>query len=128
MGARIAGYTLTEVGKAQNLSAERVRQIETRATDKLRRSKGKVALACIRDLVKRRGYQKPYRPPIPFRSVKYPLYAYEEPERETFAANRPDLLERSGHRDGWWEEQHFRYALQTIGPNEISGCKRWGSI
>ena len=91
MEARNAGCTLTEVGKAHDLSPERVRQIECCAIDKLRRGKGQIALACIRDLVKRRGYRKPFRAPLPFKSVKYPSHIYGETEREAFAANRQEF-------------------------------------
>jgi RNA polymerase sigma factor (sigma-70 family) len=48
--ARIAGYSLSEIGKAHGLSAERIRQREARARDQIT---GSVASECISDLVDR---------------------------------------------------------------------------
>jgi RNA polymerase sigma factor (sigma-70 family) len=84
---RVSGETLSETGKALDLSPERVRQIEVRASDRLRKSKGCVARGAISDLVKRRGYRKPY---FNFRSLedkrlkqtKYPGRHYSKAEIE----------------------------------------------
>jgi RNA polymerase sigma factor (sigma-70 family) len=86
---RISGETLSETGKALDLSPERVRQIEVRASDRLRKSKGCVARGAISDLVKRRGYQKLY---LNFRSLedsrlkqtKYPGRHYSKVEIEAY--------------------------------------------
>ena len=56
---RSRGETLSELGSELGISQERVRQVHAKAIKKARRKKGNVALACIRDLVKRRGYRKP---------------------------------------------------------------------
>jgi RNA polymerase sigma factor (sigma-70 family) len=80
--ARSGEQTLQAVGNELGLSAERVRQIETRAAKKLR--KGNIALACIRDLTRRRGYRKPPRKLLPFRSVTYPCRAYSKAEIEAY--------------------------------------------
>jgi len=55
----VSGETLEETGKDLNLSAERIRQLRVRASDKLRKSKGSAARGAISDLVRRRGYEKP---------------------------------------------------------------------
>jgi RNA polymerase sigma factor (sigma-70 family) len=81
---RVGGETLKEIGKELGVSAERVRQIETRANDKLRKAKGQIARTCIRDLVKRRGYRKPSRKLLPFRSVTYPCRRFSRAEIEAY--------------------------------------------
>lgn len=88
---RAEGETLKKIGKELGFSAERARQIETRATEKLRRSKGKVALACIRDLVNRRGYRRPSHQLLPFRPVTYSCRSYTPEEIAALVAQRPDL-------------------------------------
>jgi DNA-directed RNA polymerase specialized sigma subunit len=82
--ARCGGETLKEVGKELGVSAERVRQIETRATEKIRQTKGNIARACIRDLVSRRGYRKPSRQLLPPRSVTYPCRSFSKAEIEAY--------------------------------------------
>jgi RNA polymerase sigma factor (sigma-70 family) len=91
VSGRAGGETLSETGEAVNLSAERVRQIETGATEKLRTVKGNIARACIRDLLNRRGYQKASRQLLAFRSVKYPCRSYTPEEIAALVAKRPDL-------------------------------------
>lgn len=81
---RTEGETLRDLGAELGFSAERARQIETRATEKLRHGKGKIALACIRDLQNRRGYRKPGRQLLPFRSVTYPCNTYSKAEIEAY--------------------------------------------
>jgi RNA polymerase sigma factor (sigma-70 family) len=78
--ARSAGYTLTEVGKVYDLSAERVRQRESRA---LRQIRGAVASRCVSDLTKRDdqvhlfpGTKRDGR----FRDRPPPKHALREPE------------------------------------------------
>jgi DNA-binding CsgD family transcriptional regulator len=88
---RAEGKTLREIGAELGFSPERARQIETRATEKLRTGKGNVARACIRELVNRRGYQKCSRQLLAFRSVKYPGRSYTPEEIAAFVAKRPDL-------------------------------------
>ena len=55
---RCRGETLSKLGSELGISQERVRQVEAKATQKAHRKKGNIALACIRDLTKRRGYRK----------------------------------------------------------------------
>ena len=74
ISGRASGETLKEIGTELGFSAERARQLETRATGKLRRSKGKIALACIRDLVKSTRLPQALAPtpPIPIGHVSLP--------------------------------------------------------
>jgi RNA polymerase sigma factor (sigma-70 family) len=80
--ARIAGHTLSEIGKAQGLSAERIRQREARAGNQI---KGSVASECISELAGRgkvirfpgRGYT---RTEPGFRDRPPPQHAYRQPE------------------------------------------------
>ena len=86
--ARAAGETLRETGRSLGLSGERARQIETKAREKLGKSKGLVARTCIRDLIKRRGYRKPWGR-LAFRSVTYPCRTYSKAEID--ACEREEL-------------------------------------
>jgi len=100
--ARAENQTLEAIGKKEGISAERVRQIESKAAKKL--PKGNIALACIRDLTLRRGYQKPYRLPRPFKSPKCPARTYTKAEIKAFLSSRPDLLEplKKDQTWRWW--------------------------
>jgi RNA polymerase sigma factor (sigma-70 family) len=91
VSGRACGETLSETGRALSLSAERVRQIEARATDKIRKSDSCVARGAVNDLVKRRGYRQPsytlinkFRFGAPFRSNKYPGRHYSKAEIEAY--------------------------------------------
>ena len=90
---RANGETLREIGGRLGISGERVRQLESRATSKLRAQKGKVALTCIRDLKTRRGYQRPSHPETPFNPDKhrYPCRTYSAEEIAQLVSGRPDL-------------------------------------
>jgi RNA polymerase sigma factor (sigma-70 family) len=125
---RVGGETLGETGKALNLSAERVRQIEVCASDKLRKSKGNVARGAIIDLVKRRGYRKPYftsrsQQEKRLKKIKYPGRHCRKAEIEAYKpqecipppntlpplwASTPSAAPRPNHpkvkinRDGRW--------------------------
>ena len=90
-GARIEGKTLDEIGKGLGISRERVRQVHGEAVKKVRTKKGNVARACIRDLISRRGYKRPSRRLLPYRSVKYPSRTHSPEEIAAFVASRPDL-------------------------------------
>jgi RNA polymerase sigma factor (sigma-70 family) len=101
---RVAGETLSETGKALNLSAERVRQIEARAHTKLRKTKDSYPLgvaprdadarsfrdeysACkgmVGVLARRKGYRRPTRELPPFRSVRYPCHRLSKEDIEAF--------------------------------------------
>jgi RNA polymerase sigma factor (sigma-70 family) len=101
---RAEGETLTEAGRALNLSAERVRQIETRAHNKLRKTKDGYPLGVaprdhearrFRDeylacngkfsaLKHRRGYRKPSRELLPFRAVTYPCRSFSKAEIKAY--------------------------------------------
>ena len=80
--ARIAGYSLSEIGKAHGRSAERIRQREARARDQIT---GSVASECISDLVNRgkvvRVPGRAYARTEPgFRDRSPPKHAYREPQ------------------------------------------------
>jgi RNA polymerase sigma factor (sigma-70 family) len=120
--ARSRGETLRDVGNKLRLSGERIRQIECRATEKLREKRGRIdALACIRDLLRRGGRtERCRRPLLPLRKVTYPVHIYTPTEREAFVASRPDLLVRRlaevAGTQRWWMERRIGWALQTIDP------------
>jgi RNA polymerase sigma factor (sigma-70 family) len=82
--ARLEGKTLGEIGAGLGVSRERVRQINERAVKKVRKTKGNIARACIRDLVNRRGHRKPSRRLLPFRSVTYPCRSFSKAEIEAY--------------------------------------------
>ena len=88
---RAESKTLKEVGKELGRSAERARQIEAPAEEKVRQTKGNVARACIHDLIGRRGHQKPTRQLLPDRVVTYPGRSFTPEEIAAFVASRPDL-------------------------------------
>jgi RNA polymerase sigma factor (sigma-70 family) len=83
-GDRLEGKTLDEIGNNLAISRERVRQLSDRAVEKVGRTRGNIARACIRDLVNRRGYNKPSRPLLPLRSVTYPCRSYSKAEIEAY--------------------------------------------
>jgi RNA polymerase sigma-B factor len=80
----VAGETLKELGTELGVSQERVSQINVAATKKLRKKPGQVALACIRDLTKRRGYHKPSRELLPYNERTYPGRHYSKAEIEAY--------------------------------------------
>jgi len=80
--ARAAGETLTEIGKAHGLSAERIRQREARA---LKQIKGAITSACLSDLVGRgkvtRSLSRSYARSEPgFRGRPPTQHAYRQPQ------------------------------------------------
>jgi RNA polymerase sigma factor (sigma-70 family) len=85
--------TLEEIGREIGVSPERVRQIEKRAIKRVAARPGNVARACIRDLLKRRGYKKPKHHLLPFKKVTYPCQVYSREEIVALVALRPDLGE-----------------------------------
>jgi DNA-directed RNA polymerase sigma subunit (sigma70/sigma32) len=87
----VAGETLKELGTELGVSQERVRQINVAGTKKLRKKPGHIALACILDLTKRRGYNKPSRQLLPYKERTYPPRTLSEEEVRAFVASRPDL-------------------------------------
>jgi RNA polymerase sigma factor (sigma-70 family) len=88
---RDAGETLRELGEEFGVSKERVRQIHAKASLKAVEAPGNVARACIRDLTKRRGYQKPFRKPLPFKAQTHPGRSYSREEIDALVASRADL-------------------------------------
>ena len=88
---RSQGENLQEIGNELGVSAERVRQLEKRATKKVATTPGNVARACIRDLLNRRGYQKPTRQLLPFKKQTYVGRTYSREEIDALVASRPDL-------------------------------------
>jgi RNA polymerase sigma factor (sigma-70 family) len=122
---RIEGKTLKEIGKELGISAERTRQVETDAHKKLRKRKGQVARACIRDLIKRRGYRKPTRELLPFKPVKYPgraLQAEEISDGEYSASSIESYQDRAfweAHRKSclyWMDRRASHYRFKNDGP------------
>jgi hypothetical protein len=82
--SRAAGKTLDEIGTGVGVSRERVRQLNDRAVEKARTTKGNIARACIRDLISRRGYRKPSRQLLPFKAVKYSCRSFSKAEIEAY--------------------------------------------
>jgi hypothetical protein len=121
--ARRAGETLRAIGLELGLSAERVRQIEARATNKLRTGKGKVARACIRDLIKRRGYLKPYWDSLALENSRLKRTRYEgrcfsPDEVAAFVACRPEIFQSSAEDRAtwlWWSDQRLWWAERDAG-------------
>ena len=117
--ARIEGETLDTLGGELGVSRERVRQIGARATEKVRTTKGNVARTCIRDLLGRRGYQKPSRRLLPDRQVSYPGQTYSQEEIAVFTAECPDTItQRSTESEStqrWWSDQRIRWAERSAG-------------
>ena len=88
---RSQGQTLGEIAAPLNISPERVRQIAKSAGKKAAATPGNVARACIRDLVKRKGYRKPPRKLLPFRAQTFPCHTYSRDEIDALVASRSDL-------------------------------------
>ncbi len=88
---RSQGENLQEIGNELGVSAERVRQLEKRAAKKIAKTPGNIARACIRDLMNRRGYQKPSRKLLPFRAQTFEGRTCSREEIDALVASRPDL-------------------------------------
>ena len=88
---RSRGETLSELGSELGVSQERVRQVEGRATQKAQRKKGNVALTCIRDLTKRRGYRKGRHKVLPFKPRTYACHTYTQAETEALVEFVPSF-------------------------------------
>jgi RNA polymerase sigma factor (sigma-70 family) len=93
---RSRGETLRDLGSELAVSQERVRQVHAKATKKVVATPGNVARACIRDLLKRRGYEKPARPLLPYAPRTYPCHTYSPAEIDALVACRPDLTSEVG--------------------------------
>jgi len=115
----VAGETLKELGSELGVSQERVRQINVAATKKLRKIPGRIALACIRDLTKRRGYHKPSRPLLPYKERRsLPGLIVSKDEVKMIEASRPDLLSAQPEKQIDWYQEHterLRWAELTAG-------------
>jgi RNA polymerase sigma factor (sigma-70 family) len=109
------GATLRELRSELGVSQERVRQVEATATQKACRTKGNVALACIRDLTKRRGYRKGRQEVLPFKPRTYACHT--QAETEALVEFCPELLQITTAEDEktqrWWMEQRLRSAEAT---------------
>jgi hypothetical protein len=115
---RSRGETLSELGSELGVSQERVRQIHAKGTQKARRKKGNVALACILDLTKRRGYRKGQREVLPFKPRSNVAQIYTGAEIDALVASRPDLLQTATEDERsqqWWMEQRLKWAEQAAG-------------
>ena len=116
---RSRGETLTGLGGELGVSQERVRQIQAKATQKARRNKGNVALACIRDLVKRKGYRKGRREVLPFKPRSNAGHTYTSDDVEDLVASRPNLLQTTTTDDErsqqWWMDQRLKWAELAAG-------------
>ena len=123
---RSRGATLSELGSELGISQERVRQVEGRATQKAHRKKGNVALACIRDLTKRRGYRKGRHEVLPFKPRTYACHT--QAETEALVESRPELLQITTAEDEktqrWWMEQHLRSAEATDWGRKTEGAEK----
>ena len=114
---RSRGETLRNLGRELGVSQERVSQVHAKATRKVREKN--VALKCIRDLLKRRGYTKPSRPLLPYSPRTYTCHTYTKAEIETLVASRPDILLTKTADDEktqrWWLDQRLKWGERAAG-------------
>jgi RNA polymerase sigma factor (sigma-70 family) len=125
---RSRGETLSELGSELGVSQERVRQVEGRATQKAQRKKGNVALTCIRDLTKRRGYRKGRHKVLPFKPRTYACHTYTQAETEALVESRPELIQITTAEDEktqrWLVEQLLRSAGATDWGRKTEGAEK----
>jgi RNA polymerase sigma factor (sigma-70 family) len=130
--ARLDGKTLDQIGNDLDISRERVRQLDNRAIEKVERTKGNVARACISDLLKRRGYKKPSRSLLPFRAEKYPCRSFSAEEIAAIGVHEGSAESR--REQAWWDAHKHscvqwigrttgRYRFKSDGPRPFH---RWG--